>query len=80
MKHAELTHELEMKNNLRLKRLFDFSFAILGFIVLLPLFLLIALLVKLSSKGPVFFRQKRLTIGAKHFEILKFLLSILSLP
>jgi len=54
------------------KRIFDIVSCGLGVIILSPLFLLIAILVKATSKGPVFFRQKRVTRDGKVFEMLKF--------
>ena len=54
------------------KRTFDIISCSLAVIILSPLFLFLALLVKLSSKGPVFFRQKRVTRGGKVFDMLKF--------
>lgn len=59
--------------NSRLKRVFDVAFVALVSPVLLPLGLLIALLVKLTSRGPVFFKQKRsLYKGGKEFYFYKF--------
>lgn len=43
-----------------------------GLIILSPLFLLLIFAVKLDSRGPVFFRQKRVGIHKSHFNILKF--------
>jgi len=57
---------------LRLKALFDRLGAFLLLILLSPLFLLLALLVRLSGSGPVLFRQKRHGIGGDAIEILKF--------
>ena len=54
------------------KRLFDFFAALVIFILFLPLFLFVALLVKLDSRGPVFFRQQRGGKGGAYFDILKF--------
>lgn len=54
------------------KRAFDFAVALIGIIFLLPLLGLIALLIKLDSPGPVFFRQKRAGRGGSPFEIMKF--------
>lgn len=54
------------------KRIFDLCAALGLFILFLPLFLFLALLVKLDSKGPVFFRQLRGGKGGRYFEILKF--------
>jgi len=54
------------------KRTFDFMTALVGFIILSPLFLLVALLIKLDSTGPVFFRQERIGKGFRPFRIYKF--------
>jgi lipopolysaccharide/colanic/teichoic acid biosynthesis glycosyltransferase len=54
------------------KRLLDVSGATAGLLVLAPLLLLIALVVKCSSRGPVFFRQVRVGRGGKTFKIWKF--------
>lgn len=54
------------------KRLFDLVFAGLGLVFLLPLFLLIALLIKIDSPGPVFFRQERVGQFCANFSIHKF--------
>jgi lipopolysaccharide/colanic/teichoic acid biosynthesis glycosyltransferase len=54
------------------KRVFDLGVATLLALFLLPVFAFVALLVKLSSPGPVFFRQKRGGRGGTWFEILKF--------
>ncbi len=55
-----------------IKRIFDLLVSFFGLIILSPLFLLIALLVKISSPGPVFFRGKRIGKGGKPFLIYKF--------
>lgn len=55
-----------------IKRFIDFILALIGLIVLLPLFLILMIAIKLDSKGPVFFKQKRVGINKTHFEILKF--------
>lgn len=54
------------------KRLVDVLGAIIGLICLSPLFLCIALAIKLTSKGPVFFRQQRYGYRRKRFAMLKF--------
>ncbi len=54
------------------KRLFDIFFSFIGLILLSPVFLLIALVIKLTSKGPVFYRGKRVGKGGKIFRIYKF--------
>ena len=58
--------------NLFLKRLFDILFSGLGLILISPFILVIAILVKASSKGPVFFLQERLGRKGKEFKIIKF--------
>jgi lipopolysaccharide/colanic/teichoic acid biosynthesis glycosyltransferase len=45
--------------HLALKRLFDLSISSLGFILLSPFFLAVAVIIKATSEGPVFFKQKR---------------------
>lgn len=54
------------------KRIFDFIIALIIFIVLLPLNLIVGLLVKCTSKGPVFYRQVRIGRYGKPFRIFKF--------
>jgi putative colanic acid biosynthesis UDP-glucose lipid carrier transferase len=55
-----------------LKRSFDVTIAALALILLAPLFLLIALGIRLEGPGPVFFRQRRGGVHGKTFYILKF--------
>ena len=55
-----------------IKRLFDFVSAFLGIIILFPLFLIVSFLIKTTSKGPVFYTQKRAGRHAKLFTIIKF--------
>lgn len=54
------------------KRVFDIFVSLLMLIILLPLFLLLAIIIKIDSRGPVFFRQERVTRYNKHFRIFKF--------
>jgi exopolysaccharide biosynthesis polyprenyl glycosylphosphotransferase len=55
-----------------LKRAFDIAFSFILLVLLSPLFALIALLIKLSSNGPVFFRQERIGLNKRRFHVLKF--------
>lgn len=55
-----------------MKRLFDFVASLFGLIFLFPLFLAIALLIKISSKGPILFRQKRVGKNGEIFTLVKF--------
>ena len=54
------------------KRAFDIVGATLGLIVVAPLFAAIVAAIRLDSRGPVFFRQTRVGLEGRHFEILKF--------
>ncbi|MBR4991273.1 MAG: sugar transferase [Oscillospiraceae bacterium] len=54
------------------KRLIDIILSGCGIIVLAPVYLIIALAIKMDDPGPVFFRQKRVGIHKTHFHILKF--------
>jgi len=54
------------------KRIFDVLFGGFTLLMLSPLFLIIAILIKLSSKGPVFYYSKRVGVGAKEFKFWKF--------
>lgn len=55
-----------------LKRPLDFIISLIALVILSPIFLIIALWIKLNSKGPVFFRQKRIGQNKEIFEIYKF--------
>jgi diguanylate cyclase (GGDEF)-like protein len=54
------------------KRVFDFTFALVGLILLLPVFLYISILIRQDSPGPVFFWGSRMGKGGKPFKMLKF--------
>ncbi|WP_281819133.1 sugar transferase [Vallitalea longa] len=58
--------------SLLLKRIFDIIFAILIFIVLSPIFIVLSIIIKIDSKGPIMFRQVRITQYGKPFRIYKF--------
>lgn len=55
-----------------LKRLFDVVFSVIGIILLFPFLLLISILIKLDSKGPILFIQGRVGKNNKDFNIFKF--------
>ena len=63
-----------------LKRLFDILVSAAALLVLGPLFLLLALLIKLDSRGPVFFRQNRVGLGGMPFRIFKFRSMVVDAP
>lgn len=54
------------------KRLIDLILSLIGLIILSPIFIVIAILIKLDSKGSVFFKQKRVGINKSYFNIYKF--------
>lgn len=55
-----------------LKRTFDFIGSLIGLVILLPFFVVIALIIKLNSKGPVFYKQKRVGLNNIDFGLYKF--------
>lgn len=57
---------------LALKRALDVLGSVVGLLVLLPFFIVIAVAIKLDSPGPVFFRQERIGRGGRVFRIFKF--------
>jgi O-antigen biosynthesis protein WbqP len=57
---------------LKIKRLLDIVLSLVGLVLLSPLFLILVVAIKLDSKGPVLFKQKRVGIHKSHFNILKF--------
>lgn len=63
---------IRQKIYLPFKRFFDILLSLLTIIVFSPLYIILAILVKCSSKGPVFFKQERIGKYKKHFKILKF--------
>ena len=60
------------KFSLFIKRFFDILFSFLGLIILSPIILILAIAIKIDSKGPVFYRQERVTTNNKTFRIFKF--------
>jgi len=54
------------------KRIFDILFSTIAILILIPVYLTVAFLVKTSSKGPIFFTQERIGKNGKPFKIIKF--------
>jgi len=54
------------------KRLFDLLFAALALFVLLPLFIILAILLKIDSQGPVFYRPQRVGLDGRLYRLFKF--------
>ena len=76
MKNEEVKQYYDILNNktvsLAAKRLFDFVLSFIMMIIFLPVFLIIAVVIKLDSKGPVMFRQVRVTQYGRKFKKFKF--------
>jgi len=72
------TMTLQVRQNLldprrlALKRVIDLVLAVFGGLILLPFLVGIAVWIRLESPGPVFFAQRRLGMGGRHFSLLKF--------
>lgn len=62
----------EKKIYLVIKRILDFIFSLLGIIILSPILLITAIAIKLESKGPIIFKQKRIGKDGEVFNIYKF--------
>lgn len=69
-KYYDILHKKRF--GLFIKRVFDIVVSLILLIVFSPLFLIISLLIKVDSKGPVFYRQSRITRYGKEFRIFKF--------
>lgn len=63
---------VKKKIGLFLKRIFDIIMSLTLLILLSPVFLILAIWIKIDSKGPVFYRQERITTYGKKFRIFKF--------
>lgn len=57
---------------LKIKRLIDIILSFIGLVILCPLCLILVIAIKVDSRGPVLFKQKRVRIHKSHFNILKF--------
>jgi exopolysaccharide biosynthesis polyprenyl glycosylphosphotransferase len=68
--HFKTTHAREWE--LLVKRIFDFAASGLGIFILSPFLLVMAILIKVTSKGPVFFKQDRLGLHGRRFTLFKF--------
>ncbi len=55
-----------------LKRFFDLLLSMIVFVIASPIFLVVAIAIKIEDGGPIFYKQDRVTIGGKVFSILKF--------
>lgn len=76
MKNKEVKEYYDILNKRRgqlvLKRVLDFIGGLIGTIVLLPIMIVIAIIIKCESRGPVLFKQVRITRYGREFKIFKF--------
>lgn len=59
-------------NYIYVKRILDFIFSTILLILLIPLFIIVSILIKVDSKGPVFFKQERTGLNGEIFVLIKF--------
>ncbi len=69
---SEMKGDCMNNSYLKVKRLIDIFLSSIGLVLLSPLFLLLIIAIKVDSKGPILFKQKRVGIHKSHFSILKF--------
>ncbi|HEY2056252.1 MAG TPA: sugar transferase [Solirubrobacterales bacterium] len=60
------------RSSTRVKRAFDLGAATIGLVAVAPFMVAIAVAIKLDTRGPVLFRQRRVGLGGQYFEVLKF--------
>lgn len=76
MKNKEVKYYYDILKKKRfqlfLKRLFDIIMSLILLILIFPVFLIIGITIKIDSKGPIFYRQTRITKYGKEFKIFKF--------
>jgi len=68
----DTSNKFNLSWNKGIKRLMDLIPVVIGGFIILPFLLVVALLIKLTSKGPILYKQKRLGRDGKHFYALKF--------
>lgn len=68
----EGTKKMKQKRYMKIKRGIDFILALIGMVVLSPVFLILIIAIKVDSRGSVLFKQKRVGIHKSYFNILKF--------
>lgn len=74
MEQVDLKKSLQEKTTAYdvVKRGIDFTFSFLGLVILFPILLIVALLIKFDSKGPIFFKQERVGLMGEKFYMYKF--------
>ncbi|MCS7052612.1 MAG: sugar transferase [Ignavibacterium sp.] len=72
LKLINSTPRINRNTSIIFKRIFDFVFSLLGLIILSPFLIIISLLIKITSKGPIIYKQIRIGKNGKPFEFYKF--------
>lgn len=72
IKGAETRHDAMNSTQRAMKRAFDITFALLGLVLLSPLYLVICIMLKRQKNGPAIFSQERIGYGGRPFTIYKF--------
>lgn len=63
-----------------IKRVIDFILALCGLVILSPIFIILCIWIKIDSRGPILFKQKRIGINKTYFNILKFRTMYINTP
>lgn len=74
-RYNEIGHEADNEKKLRMpfgKRLFDVVLSLAALVLISPLLLVVAAMIRLDSKGPIFYKSRRIGMGYKLFEMYKF--------
>ena len=71
-KTANYIRSKELNSKIKMKRIFDICVSLISLIALFPLFFIIIFLIRLTSKGPAFFKQERMGLNGKPFTMVKF--------
>ena len=69
---SEIIETNKTKSYEAIKRLMDIILSTIGLMILSPILLVVAILIKIDSKGPIFFKQKRVGLNGKAFDMYKF--------
>lgn len=72
MLHKEKVKDVIMRKYSKVKRIIDFDLTLIATIILMPLIVMLSLMIKLDSKGPILFKQKRIGKNKVPFYIFKF--------
>ncbi len=69
---SKITQDVKKINYMSIKRILDVILASIGLVILIPIFVIIGIIIKIDSKGPVFFAHTRIGKNGKKFKMYKF--------